>query len=275
MTRSAYNAPLEAVDFRNNAEKARLAINAWVATQTRDRIKDLVAPGIVSSLTRVVLVNAIYLRAQWETPFEARNTKPAAFTVEGAKASKQVSTMNGEIPAMYGEHGGARTLDLPYYAGADGPRLGMLIVLPKSGALSAIEKTYAREGLAAFLADTKGQADVHVALPKFKVGTELDLGLSLQALGMKRAFAESIAEFGGMTSAAKLFISKVIHKAWISVDEKGTEAAAATAVVMNDESAAAPGKVVEFKVDRSFAFFIHDEKGNVLFAGRVLDPSAM
>lgn len=274
LTRTAYNAPLEAVDFRKNAEAARVAINAWVASQTRDRIKDLLAPGIVTSLTRLVLVNAIYLRAQWETPFEARNTRAAAFTIEGTKAPKQIATMNGEVPARVGEHGGARTLDLPYRAGAEGPRLGMLIVMPKSVSLSAIEKTYTREGLAGFLADTKGQADVNVALPKFKIGTELDLGESLKALGMKRAFVEGEAEFGGMTSAAKLFISKVVHKAWIAVDESGTEAAAATAVVMNGQAARMPNKPVDFKVDRSFAFFVHDEKGNVLFAGRVLDPSA-
>ncbi len=268
VTRDDYGAPIEAVDF-GKSEAARTLINKWVEKQTRDKIKDLIAPGIVNERTRLVLVNAIYLKAQWVASFHEAATKPAKFTLaDGSK--KDVPTMHTEASAKLGSYAGARTLDLPYNAVAGGPRLSMLIVVPDKAKLAAIEATYAKEGLAGFLKATNTQSEVNVALPKFKFGSDFSLGDALQAMGMKRAFTEGVAEFDGMTTAQRLHISKVIHKAFIAVDEKGTEASAATAVIMGDDGAT---KARAFFVDRSFAFFIHDENGTVLFGGRVFDPS--
>jgi serpin B len=271
ITRDDYGAPIEAVDFRTQSEAARLRINAWVEQQTRTRIKDLLPAGTVGELTRLVLVNAIYMKAQWATPFEARMTKPAAFAIEGA-ASKQVPTMHGTVEATWGTAAGARMIDLPYTAAPGGPQLAMLIVVPDTAKLAAVEATYAKQGLTGFTAALTSHGDAAVTLPKFKFGSDFNLGDALQALGIKRAFIEDKAEFAAITTAARLHISKVVHKAWIEVDEKGTEAAAATAVITADGSV--PGPPHNFKVDRSFAFFIHDLGGTVLFAGRVLDPTA-
>lgn len=271
VTRDDYGAPLESVDFRKHSEDARLAINKWVEQQTKTRIKDLLQRGVVNDATRLVLVNAIYLKAEWETPFEKSATKPAKFAVEGGP-SKDVPTMHGVVGAKWGTHAGARVLDLPYVSDASGPRLSMMVVVPDKAKLAAVEAMYAKEGLAGFVKAASNSGQVDVALPKWKVGTDFVLNQKLADMGMPRAFEEGKADFGGMTTTERLHISKVIHKAWIEVDEKGTEAAAATAVVMTNDSEA-PSAPFVFKVDRSFVFLIHDQNGTVLFAGRVADPS--
>jgi serpin B len=270
VTRTDYGAPIEGVDFRKDANGARIKINKWVEEQTKHRIKDLLAPGIVNGLTRLVLVNAIYLKAQWVTPFHVSNTKPADFAVTGG-AKVKTPTMHGVIDGSHGTYAGARLVDLPYAAGPKGPRLSMMIVVPDRAKLDAIEATYTKEGLAGFMKSLK-HADLELALPKFKIESSFLLNEALGKLGMPRAFSETEAEFAGMTTDEKLHISKVVHKAFVEVDEKGTEAAAATAVIMATEGAAM-SKPIPFKVDRSFAFFIHDANGTVLFAGRVVDPS--
>ena len=272
ITRDEYGAPIESVDFVGDREAARLKINKWVEDQTKNRIKDLIPKGILTGLTRLVLVNAIYLKAQWETPFAPALTKPRDFAVAGA-ATKQVPTMHGLIDgASWGAYAGGRVLDLPYASAPNGPRLGMMIVVPETGKnLDAIEAAYVKEGLIGFLKSAKHHGNVEVAMPKFKIGSDLKLNEPLKKLGMPRAFSEGAAQFDGMTTAERLHIAHVLHKAWIEVDEKGTEAAAATAVVMATESAPA-GKPHSFHVDRSFAFFIHDQHGTVLFGGRVIDP---
>jgi len=270
ITRDGYGAPIEALDFRRHHEAARAKINAWVEGQTRNRIKDLLAKGTVDHETRLVLVNAIYLKARWATPFEVSATRPSRFTIEGA-GHKQVSTMRTQARGSWGAHAGARMLDLPYEAAPGGPQLSMMLVVPDGARLDAVEAAYAKDGLAPFLAAIGNHGRVNVALPRFKVGSSFDLGDSLKAMGMPRAFSD-LAQFGGI-SKLPTKISKVIHKAWIQVDEKGTEAAAATAVVMAEITSIDPTPIHDFAVDRSFLFFIHDQDGNVLFGGRVLDPS--
>lgn len=273
LTRDGYGAPLELVDFKKSHDAARQRINRWVETQTKDKIKDLLPSGSIDNLARLVLVNAIYLKAQWAQQFEKERTRAAASAVAGG-ASKQVPTMHGLVGGKLGSHGGARTLDLPYQAAPGGPQLSMLIVVPEGKTLAEVEARYARDGLAPFLAATTRATEVDVALPKFKIATGLELADTLKAMGMKRAFVEGEAEFGGMTKRERLFISKAIHKAFVEVDEKGTEAAAATAVVMTRETASIRPAAPVFKADRSFLFFIHDQHGSLLFGGRVLDPSA-
>ncbi len=268
--RDGYGAPIETVDFKRQHEAARAKINAWVERQTRSRIKDLLVKGMIIPDTRLVLVNAIYLKAQWAVPFEVSATRPAKFTVEGA-GNKQVSTMRTEARGSWGSHAGARVLDLPYAAGAGGPQLSMMLVVPDTAKLEEIEATYARGGLAPFRAAIRTHGKVDVALPRFKVEGALDLVDSLAEMGMPRAFSDR-AEFGGI-SKLPTKISKVIHTAGIQVDEKGTEAAAATAVVMVEIGSVNRTPVHSFPVDRSFLFFIHDQNGTVLFGGRVIDPS--
>ncbi len=268
--RDGYGAPIETVDFKQQHEAARAKINAWVERQTRSRIKDLHVKGTIIPDTRLVLVNAIYLKAQWAVPFEVSATRPAKFAVESA-GDKQVPTMRTEARGSWGSHAGARVLDLPYAAGAGGPQLSMMLVVPETAKLGEIEATYARGGLAPFRAAIRTHGKVQVALPKFKVAADFDLGESLEGMGMPRAFSNE-AEFGGI-SKLPTKISKVIHKAWIQVDEKGTEAAAATAVVMMEITSVDRSPVHSFPVDRSFLFFIHDQNGTVLFGGRVIDPS--
>jgi serpin B len=267
VTSKDYLAPAELLDFRQRAEEARLTINTWVADQTHDKIKDLLAKGTVDPLTRMVLANAIYLKAQWATPFPERATKPAPFAIADG-TSRSVSTMHAVAHAGWGDHAGARMLDLPYYS-ATGPKLGMLLVVPDGKDLATVEAAYASEGFAPFLAAVKNAGNADVALPRFEVGTTFDLTNVLDALGIKQAFTAD-AQFAGI-SKQPTRISAVIHKAWAKVDEKGTEAAAATAVGMIEITGVQT--LHPFKVDRSFLFFIHDGNGNVLFGGRIMDPS--
>jgi serpin B len=269
VTSKDYLAPAQLLDFREHAEHARVTINQWVAGQTHDKIKDLLAKGTVNDLTRMVLVNAIYLKAQWATPFPAQATTPAPFAIADGK-SKQVTTMHTVAHARWGDHAGARMLDLPY-ASAGGPQLGMLLVVPDGKDLAAVEAAYAQEGFAPFMAAVKSGGKADVALPRFEIGTTFELANVLADLGIQRAFSDD-AQFAGI-SKLPTKISKVIHKAWAKVDEKGTEAAAATAVVMTEITSIQIDTPHPFKVDRAFLFFIHDDKGNVLFAGRIMDPS--
>jgi len=270
ITSNDYRAPVESVDFRNAYDAARKHINEWVANQTHDKIKDLIAPPDVGSDTRMVLVNAIYMKAAWATPFEPSLTKPAPFAIAGA-ASKKVDTMHMQGAASWGAHDGARTVDLPYYS-AGGPQLGMLVLVPDGKSLADIEASYAAEGLTPFLTATSNHGLAAVSLPKFEVGTSFELADSLSQIGMGLAFSAK-ADFTGMSKVAT-HISAVVHKAWAKVDENGTEAAAATAVIMNETAVAVPVTPHEVRVDRSFLFFIHDADGNVLFGGRIVDPSA-
>jgi serpin B len=270
VTSKEYEAPVESLDFRAHANSARLHINDWVAHQTHDKIKDLLPPPSVTEITRVVLVNAIYMKAAWATPFAQHATAPAFFAIAGASI-KKVPTMHTIAHATWGAHAGARMLDLPY-SSAGGPTLAMMLVVPDGASLATVETSYSNEGIQPFLAAVTASGEADVALPKFEVGTTFDLAPTLVDLGMKVAFSDA-ADFSRM-SKVPTTISRVIHKAWAKVDETGTEAAAATAIVMNDATSVAMTKPHTFAVDRSFLFFVHDQQGNVLFGGRIVDPSA-
>ncbi len=269
LTKSEYAAQAESVDFTHHSEAVRIAINNWVAAQTHDKIRELLASGTVTAATRAVLVDAIYLKAQWAEQFEPSATTPDAFAVAGG-GSKKVPTMHAAAEAALGSHGGARMLDLPYYAGK-GAKLSMLIVVPENRTLPVIEREYQQEGLAPFLAAATTRERVAVSLPKFEVRTSLELTPALEALGMTDAFGQR-ADFSAMGKGATA-ISAVVHQAWIKVDETGTEAAAATAVVVA-VTGVEVGPQRSFAVDRSFMYFIHDDAGNVMFAGRIIDPAA-
>jgi serine protease inhibitor len=260
-----YGAGLRLVDFRANPTAACSAINSWVNDQTEARI-----PKILDSLdntTRLVLANAIYLKAPWLEPFENDGTKDAPFTKpDGSQVS--VPTMSaGLSEATYASGSGWQAVELPYANRS----LAMTIVLPDD--LAAFEKGLdaARFGrITAALQNT----EVALTLPRFKIETKSDLSSILSAMGMPLAFDLDKADFSGMTTQEPLFIAKVVHQANISVDENGTEASAATVVAMDAASTAATRQVT-LNVDKPFLFAIRDTTtGAILFLGRVTDPSA-
>jgi serine protease inhibitor len=274
-TRAAFGAALEPVDFKRAAEKSRLLINGWVEEKTEKRIRDLVPPGGVDKEARLVLVNAIYFLGDWAEPFEKESTRPAPFTVS-ASQKKDVPTMHAVESFRFAARDASKAVELPYKGG----QFSMLLVLPDADAgLPVLEATLTAErleGIVKSLAPTR----VHVSLPKFEVDPpgSLALGEVLAGLGMPDAFSPAQADFTAIANPPdprdRLFLSEVFHKAFVKVDEKGTEAAAATAAVMA-RAAAAMAPPAEFKADHPFLFFIRDNAtGMILFMGRVADPSS-
>jgi len=274
-TKAAYGAPLEAVDFKKGFEPARVRINGWVEEQTEKRIKDLLAPRSLNPDTRLVLVNAIYFLGDWQVPFDKEATRPSPFSVT-ASAKKDVATMHRQDRLRFVEKDGLKAVEIGYKGG----NMSMLFVLPDQvDGIDALEKSFDSAKLEELASALKPQA-VKVSLPRFEINPaeSLSLGDKLQQMGMVLAFDPHGADFTGIGNPPsrdeKLYISKVFHKAFVRVDEKGTEAAAASATVMM-RATALQMKVAEFNADHPFLFFIRDNAtGMVLFTGRVSDPSA-
>ena len=257
-----YDSGVMRVSFLDQAEAARLAINGWVAARTHDRIQDLLLPADVTPATRIVLVNALYFYGSWLTLFDATLTRPAVFhTLAGSDV--EVPTMRQSMSREYKATASLEVLKLPYVQG----KLWMTLVLPKAGEFAATRTQISGPWLSDI---TSGMTatDVTLSLPKFKLETaQLKLKDPLTDMGMGIAFSGQ-ADFSGITPAP-LSIGEVIQKAFIGVDEAGTEAAAATAVTM-------PGAnptPTPFVVDRPFLFFVQDATGLVLFSGQVVDPT--
>lgn len=275
LVRDNYGAPLQLMDFVHKAPAARLEINAWVEDQTRQRIRDLIPPDGIDRETRLVLVNAIYLKAPWAEEFSTNLTKLRPFHINGG-ATQDVPTMERQDRFGYAERDGYRIVTLPY----SGNDIQLLILLPNAvDGLAALEAKLTPYDLK--LAATPGNADVKLQLPKFKLEPPLlRLSEALIGLGMKSAFnkPEGSANFDRMAPRKPddyLKISEVFHKTFLELDEKGTEAAAATAVVMMRVTSFAGKKPepVEVRVDRPFLFAIqHRPSGACLFLGRVTDP---
>jgi len=263
---SQYGAGLRTVDYERDPEAARAAINGWVAEETRDRIPELLPEGSVQPETRLTLVNAVYLKAPWRYAFAEGGTQPGPFTkTDGTTVQVPLMALDERLP--YARGAGWQAVELPY-AGGD---LAMLVLVPDAGELTAFEQALTADQLAQ-IAGSLQATQVALRLPKWDTERELSLRDALAALGMPTAFTDA-ADFSGMTTEEPLQIADVIHQANITVDEKGTEAAAATAVVM--EATAAAPQPVELTVDRPFVFALRDTAtGAVLFLGRVTDPSA-
>ena len=274
LTRQTYGAPMELVDFRGDAEGVRGHINDYVSGFTNERIVDLLPSGALDSDTRLVLTNAIYMLAKWSVPFDPNMTHPAPFHVGGASATENVDMMNRRGSYGYADLDGVNVLELPY----QGDDLSMVIVLPDAtDGVAAVEQGLSVAGIAAWIA-ALSPTEVQLALPKFRVEPEesIELKPTLTALGMGIAFDSENADFSGMANPPdpreRLHISHVFHKAFVAVDEEGTEAAAATAVVMG-RGAGMPQPAPEFRADRPFLFLIRDvHSGAILFLGRVVDP---
>jgi serpin B len=257
-----YGAGLRLVDFIGDTENSRRLINAWVSDQTEKRIPELLDS--LDPMTRLVLVNAIYLKAPWETAFREESTQDVPFTkADGSPVS--VPTMMGSPECKYAAGTGWQAVELPYVGGS----LAMTIVVPDD--LAAFEQSL---DAAAFSQITSALAprSVTLYLPRFGTETRVDLADTLAAMGMTDAFDPVKADFSGITTDEQLYISNVVHQANIDVDEKGTEAAAATAVVMR--ATAIPGEPVTLHVDKPFLFAVRDTRtGAILFLGRISDPS--
>ncbi|MBI3301776.1 MAG: serpin family protein [Deltaproteobacteria bacterium] len=260
-----YSAGLNGVDFRTAAEEARRTINAWVEQQTKDKIKDLIPPGTLDALTRLVLTNAIYFKGDWTQPFKKEHTKEEIFK-ETAVQQVTVPMMHQTEFFRYLDGGSFQALELPYV----GDTLSMVVFLPKEvEGLAEFETSLTAEHLAERLSQLQ-RREVVVEFPKFTVTAAFQLAGVLSQMGMPLAFSEA-ADFSGMSEETGLDLSAVIHKAYVDVNEEGTEAAAATGVVAR-ATAAGPPPVV-FRADHPFVFFIQDARlGSILFLGRVIHP---
>jgi serpin B len=266
LTQSNYGAGLYEVDFAAT-EAARRTINAWVEKQTQDKIKDLIPKNILTPLTRLVLTNAIYFHGNWQHAFPKGSVQKGDFHVSGSQ-KVTVPLMRQQKTFAYVDGGTFQLLELPY----EGNDLSMVVLLPKNvDGLANLEKSLTASRLDEWLAKRKPH-EVEVTLPKFKVTAEFSLAKVLADMGMPAAFGGE-ADFSGMSSRERLKIAAVIHKAFVDVNEKGTEAAAATAVVIAASSAPPQFPRATFRADHPFSFLIRDNRtGSVLFAGRVVNP---
>ncbi len=261
-----YGAGIRLLDFVKAPEPSRTAINEWVSEQTENRVEDLLPAGSVSSLTRLVVTNAVYFNAAWERPFNKASTRAGIFhLLDGSQ--KNVSMMKQIESFGYCENSHYQAVELPYSGG----ELSMVIVLPREGEFEAFEESL-DQPLLSNIQEMMASRQVALSMPQFEFDSSLGLNKILSEMGMPAAFSDA-ADFSGMTGNRDLRIAEVLHRAFISVDEAGTEAAAATGVVM--AVVGLPESPIEMTVDSPFIFFIQDIKTRaILFIGRVLDPDS-
>lgn len=291
-------------DFQHQADAERQRINGWVSEHTQDKIQDIIPEGVITKLTRLVIANAVYFKGSWTQPFEAEQTKPAVFTTSDLKEC-QVPLMNRQgfkegrygafnadgslfdTPATvsesfreeqgYPENNGFQVVELPY----NGDALSMMILMPrKADGLAALMDSMTAEKLQ-LCAEQLAQRAFHVSLPRFKLEASYELNDSLQRLGMKEAFDADRANFHGMTDSRnpddEMHISFVLHKAFVDVNEQGTQAAAATIVAMDVRAAPVAQRpfVPSFVANRPFLLVIQDRESNlILFIGKIENPVA-
>ncbi len=276
VTQDYYGAGLEEVDFERATEESRLRINAWVAQITQQKIQGLLPEGIVKDSTRLALTNAIYFKAAWAVPFDPKETTNEPFAIDLNQQVK-VSMMNSPVGG-FGEFGyahldGLQVLELPYYQGnnyKEEDKMTMVILLPdRVDGLADSEQQLTPENLQKWLNSISHEESLKVELPKFKLTSALTLNQILPAMGMLSAFDNNRADFSGMNGVKNLFISEVVHKTFVDVNEVGTEAAASTAVIGILRS----GASTTFRADHPFIFLIRDnQSGSILFLGRVVNP---
>ncbi|KAJ4439715.1 hypothetical protein ANN_07843 [Periplaneta americana] len=266
--RKAFLADTKELDFARNTEKARRIINNWVQKRTHSKISNMIAPGILNPLTRLVLINAVYFKAQWLQPFNSDDTKTEPFHVN--------STDQVEVPMMHiksyfnfknAEDLGAKILELPY----EGETASMFILLPNElDGLASLESSLSARDMNSILQDMQAE-ELNVSLPRFKVESSLDLQSTLENLGMKDMFNIEAADFSGITGSKDIYVSHVLQKAFIEVTELGTEAGASSAVVAEARSWRPPP--LEYVADHPFVFLIWEKRLNTtLFMGRFSGP---
>jgi serpin B len=266
LVKTNYDGDLKQVDFVRQTEAARKTINDWVESKTKAKIKELIKQGTLDSMTRLVLTNAIYFKGKWAIQFKPDKTQDSPFTLLGGE-KVNVPMMNQTGNFSYTETDTIQVLEIPYVNND----LSMVILLPKKlDGVKDLEKELTAENLTGWLAKLR-KREVQVWLPRFKLTCEFELAKVLGAMGMPDAFLAK-ADFSGMTGNKDLFISAVIHKAYVEVNEEGTEAAAATGVAMKLTSIPLPPPV--FRADHPFVFLIRDNHtGSTLFLGRTANPA--
>jgi serpin B len=267
LIKNNYGGQFNEVDFKQATEAARQTINTWVEKQTNGKIKDLISRGVLSNLTRLVLTNAIYFKGNWASQFEEDKTKEAPFTlINGEKIDVAMMNQTGQFKYMETET--FQALELPYVD----EQLSMIILLPKEiDGLVGLEEMLTGQNLSDWLAQLS-KRKVIVSIPKFKMTCQFRLAQVLKSMGMMDAFSLPPADFSGMNGKRDLFVSAVIHKAYVEVNEEGTEAAAATAVVVGITAVRPEAPV--FRADHPFLFLIRDNySGSILFIGRAMNPS--
>ena len=266
--RADFGSAVERADFAADPEAARAKVNAWVLDRTRQKIADLLPPRSVTSRTRLVLANAVYFKADWSTPFEAGSTRPAPFHLD-AKTDVDVPMMRRHRSSLaVVQTDDVAVVELPYKGD-----VAMLVVVPKAvDGLAAVERKLTGDQLRAWVAALAPE-QATVSLPKFTATAAVDLAQTLGQMGMADAFDPDRADFSAMVDdRERLSIGGVFHKAYVAVDEQGTEAAAATGITMR-MTAMLAGKTVDVVADRPFLYLIRDRRsGAVLFAGRCADP---
>jgi len=264
-----YGAGLRLMDFCNETEQSRITINQWVSDQTGGKIEDLVPPGAIDTLTRLVLTNAVYFNANWFHPFDTRKTAAGLFyLLDGSSVTTPM--MQRTESFCYAEGASYQAVELPY----EGGETSMVILLPVAGQFDTFEESLGADLVRGIIGDLEGRR-VTLKMPKFEYESSFSLQQALSAMGMEVAFTPLQADFSGMNGGYEpLWISEVIHKAFVSVNESGTEAAAASAITM-PPSATSPPQPKELTIDRPFIFLIRDiPTGSTIFIGRVLNPAA-
>jgi serpin B len=269
VTKTDYAAGLHAVDFAHAAEPARLTINQWVEQQTANRIKDLIQPGQVKTTTRLVLTNAICFKGDWQDQFEKAKTASEDFHLTPTESAK-VPLMHRTGSYAYFDGGAFQLLDLPY----KGRDLSMIVLLPNAvDGLPSLEQSVTVASLKERLVRTKSVAKVILTLPRFQITRQFELDGVLKTLGMRQAFDPHAADFSAIDGKRDLWIGAAVHKAFVDVNEEGTEAAAATGIVFRGLAVMREPQPIEFRADHPFLFFIRDNhSGSILFMGRVTDP---
>lgn len=257
-----YGAGMNIVDFEGQTQQAVDLINGWVAKKTENRIKDILSPMSVDSSTRLVLTNAVYFNAAWQVPFDVANTSAGPFTTD-AGATVQVPMMHGSVETQYAQGADYAAVELPY----DGGELSMVIVLPND--LATFESSLDGAKIDSIVGSMSGYM-VDISMPTFEFESKFGLVDPLTKMGMGIAFSDA-ADFSGINGQGGLVISDVIHQSFVKVNEAGTEAAAATAVIIGETSVPQPAKI---ELDKPFVFFIRDwQTKAILFVGRVANPS--
>jgi serpin B len=264
---SNYGTGMRLLDFGASPEEARQAINAWVRDRTTGLIEDLIPEGVINTMTRLVLTNAVYFRAPWKHPFDDADSTDGAFHLLG---DEEVTALMMEQTEQfdYVDGDGYEAVELPYV----GDEVSMVVIAPDREQFDAFETSLDADRVGEIVGNLE-RTNMTLRMPTFEFASDFQLSEMLQAMGMTTAFSQEEADFSGIDGTRQLFIRDVLHKGFVSVDETGTEAAAATAVVIERESL--PPAPIEVTIDRPFVFLIHDvETGTILFVGRVLDPTS-
>ncbi len=270
VTRDSFHAELAEVDFIANSELARETINAWVEQQTQDKVKNLVTRGALTPLTRLVLTNAIYFKGDWARPFPKAATRDEPFHVSSDETTT-APLMRKTDDFKFAAVDGLKALDLPYGNGD----LSTVVLLPDEiDGLDALEQKLSHERLTRWMGGLQ-KRKVRVFLPRFTLTSDFSLSTVLEAMGMPLAFDERQADFTGISTQEPLFISAVLHKAFVDVNEEGTEAAAATGALIAARAMMIPAEPPLFRADHPFLFLIVDNRTkSILFLGRVVNPKA-